>query len=133
MKLNIFSKKEEKKPKVKELAEDTAVQPVQSEPPVVAVANAIRGRSNILRIYTSEKSTHLIGMNQYVFVVQGNATKNEIKKEVGQRYGVKVKGVNILNVRGKERIVGRHVGFRSGFRKAVVTLQPGSVIQQARQ
>ncbi len=129
MKLNIF-KKEEKKQAPKKVKNTETLDVVPQEQ--VASAAFSGTNSVISQIYTSEKSTRLIASNQYVFKVTTNATKNEIKKEVGQRFNVKVKGVRVINIRGKKRMLGRHPGFRSGYRKAVVILQPGNVIQQAK-
>jgi len=75
------------------------------------------------RPMVTEKAFNLGGaLNQYVFEVSNEATKNEIKKAVQDLYGVRVNRVNIMNVSGKKRRVGQHEGFRPGYKKAIVFL-----------
>ena len=54
------------------------------------------------------------------------ANKTEVKKAVETVFGVKVEKVNIMNVTGKKRRVGANVGKKPDWKKAVVTLKPGS-------
>jgi len=82
--------------------------------------------------YISEKASGLNAFNQYVFKVFDNTTKNEVKKQVEKSYGVKVKGVKMINLPRKTRTVGRHAGFKKGFKKAIVVLQKGYTIEQAK-
>lgn len=63
------------------------------------------------------------------FEVHGDANKVEIRKAVEDLFAVKVADVRTVNVRGKVRRVGRFIGQRSGWKKAVVTLAPGSKIE----
>ena len=74
----------------------------------------------------SEKST-LVGEknNQYVFRVLDRATKPEIKAAVELMFKVEVKGVSVVNIKGKTKRFGRSVGRRDNIRKAYVTLKPG--------
>jgi large subunit ribosomal protein L23 len=83
--------------------------------------------------YISEKATALNSFSQYVFKVFDNATKNEVRKQVEKSFSVKVKGVNIINLPRKSRTIGRHSGFKPGFKKAIVALEKGYAIEQARQ
>lgn len=82
--------------------------------------------------YISEKSTMLNPLRQYVFQVFDNTTKNEIKKQVEKSFDVRVKGVKIINLPKKKRNVGRHAGFKKGFKKAIVVLDKGYSIDQAK-
>lgn len=82
--------------------------------------------------YVSEKSSLLNSFNQYVFKVFADATKNEVKKQVESGFGVKIKGVKIVNLPRKSRTVGRHSGFKKGFKKAIVVLEKGHSIEQAK-
>ncbi len=81
------------------------------------------------RPLVTEKSTNLNILNQYVFQVKPDANKSEIKKTIQDLYGVKVKQVNIVKVPGKVRRMGRHEGFRPGYKKAIVFLAPGETIE----
>lgn len=76
----------------------------------------------------SEKSTFLSESNKYVFRVKKNATKNLIKKAIEGIYNVKVLKVNIIHKPAKKRRLGKSEGFKSGFKKAVVTLKKGDKI-----
>ena len=74
----------------------------------------------------SEKAT-MLGerLNQVVFRVASDATKPEIKAAVEKLFEVEVQGVRVLNVKGKEKRMGRITGRRSGWKKALVSLKPG--------
>ena len=80
----------------------------------------------ILAPVISEKSTMLADKNeQVVFRVATDATKPEIKAAVELLFKVQVKGVNVANVKGKQKRTGRFVGRRDSWKKAYVCLQPG--------
>lgn len=80
----------------------------------------------ILKPLITEKSTALIEENKYTFVVGKNANKIEIKKAVEEIFDVKVRAVNTVSMKGKQRRVGVHKGYRPNWRKAIVTLHAGS-------
>jgi len=67
--------------------------------------------------------------NQYAFAVDRQANKVEIKKAVETLFNVKVQGIRTLCVKGKEKRVGRNVGKRSDWKKAIVTLKPEQKIE----
>ncbi|NIA18845.1 MAG: 50S ribosomal protein L23, partial [Xanthomonadaceae bacterium] len=67
--------------------------------------------------------------NQYAFAVDRQANKVEIKKAVETLFNVKVQGVRTLSVKGKEKRVGRNVGKRPDWKKAIVTLMPEQKIE----
>lgn len=67
---------------------------------------------------------------EYVFEVHPAANKFEIKQAVETLFGVKVTGVWTSNQRGKTRRVGKTVGRRANWKKAVVTLREGDSIEQ---
>jgi large subunit ribosomal protein L23 len=69
--------------------------------------------------------------NQYAFVVDGVANKIEIKRAIELKYEVKVLDVNTMNVRGKVKRMGRFVGKRADWKKAIVTLKAGDKIELA--
>ncbi len=69
---------------------------------------------------------------KYTFLVDKKATKQEIARAVETIYvekNIKVIGVNTINMRPKPRTVRGRKGMRPGFRKAIVTLQPGDLIE----
>ena len=78
----------------------------------------------------TEKTTAAKEMgNQVVFEVDPTANKIEIRHAVEDAFSVKVLKVRTINVMGKKRRLGRYIGFRSDWKKAVVTLAPGDNIQ----
>jgi len=86
-------------------------------------------RDIIKRPIITEKSTDLMAQNKYTFEVDMRATKPQIKAAVEEIFSVKVEKVNTARVRGKLRRMGRHEGYTSDWKKAVVTLKPGHSIE----
>ncbi|WP_294945606.1 50S ribosomal protein L23 [Sulfurivirga sp.] len=83
----------------------------------------------LLAPHISEKSALLADKaDQYVFRVAADATKPEIKAAVEQLFDVKVKSVNVINIRGKQKFFRGRPGRRNGVRKAIVRLMPGQEI-----
>ncbi len=77
----------------------------------------------------TEKAINLTADNKYVFVVNSRANKIEVKKMIEEVYGVKVKQVNIINLPPKPKRVGRSQGYKSGKKKAVISLVEGEKIE----
>jgi large subunit ribosomal protein L23 len=74
----------------------------------------------------SEKATMVADKtNAVTFKVLQDATKPEIKAAVELMFNVKVKGVSVANIKGKQKRFGRSQGRRDNIRKAYVSLQPG--------
>ena len=63
--------------------------------------------------------------NAVLFKVLQDATKPEIKAAVELMFKVQVKGVSVLNQKGKTKRFGKTVGRRDHVRKAYVTLAEG--------
>ncbi len=83
----------------------------------------------LLAPHASEKANRLAERhNQVVFKVLRDATKPEIKSAVEMLFNVKVKGVTVLNVKGKRKRFGGRIGQRSDWRKAYVSLEAGHEI-----
>ena len=64
-----------------------------------------------------------------VFEVAGDANKIEIRQAVQELWKVQVTSVHTMVVRGRTKRVGRSTGWRSGFKKAIVTLKAGDNIE----
>lgn len=127
--------------------EETKKKPAAKKEPAVKVAKEVSAKpakfSNkvvkkeftqayrlIRKPLVTEKSVNLsTDKNQYCFSVAGDTTKNEVKKVIQDLYGVKVLRVNMMNTRGKIRRVGRHEGFKPGFKKAMVFLDKEDKIE----
>lgn len=76
----------------------------------------------------TEKSTELQSRQDYVFKVDPRATKEQIKQAVERGFKVRVIHVNVMNVRGKMKAIGRRRVLTSSYKKAIVTLAPGEKI-----
>ena len=85
----------------------------------------------ILQPVVSEKSTHLLRENKYVFKVPLQVGKIEIKKAVEEIFKVRVDKVRTMQVKGKPRKWrGRIVGKTSRYKKAIVKLKEGDTIEE---
>ena len=76
----------------------------------------------IIRPIVTEKSMAQSAEKKYSFEVARGVNKIEIKKAVEQVFGVKVKKVNTMNMIGKQKRQGVHLGKRADWKKAIVTL-----------
>ena len=74
----------------------------------------------------TEKSADLMDSKKYTFDVALTATKLQVRDAIEEIFDVKVKSVNIMNVRGKEKRVGRYTGKIARRRKAIVALTEDS-------
>ena len=86
----------------------------------------------IKSFYVSEKSSLGNSFGHYMFKVSPGANKSEIEKEVSKLFNVKVRSVKVLNMPKKRRDIGRHTGFKTGFKKAIIVLEKGYTIGQAK-
>lgn len=85
----------------------------------------------ILQPVVSEKSTHLLRENKYVFKVPLGVGKIEIKRAVEEIFKVRVDKVRTMQVKGKPRKWrGRVVGKTSRYKKAIVKLKEGDTIEE---
>ncbi|MFO7172003.1 MAG: 50S ribosomal protein L23 [Bacillota bacterium] len=85
-------------------------------------------RDILIRPIITEKSTAAMAQRKYTFQVHPDATKTQIKQAVEEIFKVKVVKVNTMNVPGKRRRMGRSVGYRPSWKKAIVTLAEGQSI-----
>lgn len=81
----------------------------------------------ILRPVITERSMAGIHQRKYTFRVAKDANKIEIGKAVESLFpGTKVKSVNTMHVRGRQKRQGRFVGYTASWKKAIVTLKEDS-------
>ena len=78
--------------------------------------------------HITEKSTRMSEHTAIAFKVAIDATKPEIKAAVEGLFGVKVKAVNTVVSKGKTKRFRGRPGRRSDFKKAMVTLEEGHMI-----
>ncbi|HNZ31147.1 MAG TPA: 50S ribosomal protein L23 [Smithellaceae bacterium] len=86
----------------------------------------------IKRILITEKSTIAREeSNKYFFEVDRRANKVEIGKAVEKLFNVKVVDVSVMQVLGKKKRMGRLIGQKRSWKKAIVTLVAGNRIEIA--
>jgi large subunit ribosomal protein L23 len=79
----------------------------------------------VRRPIVTEKATMLMEQNKYTFEVTPKATKTEIKAAIEDLFAVKVVKVNTTLPPRKKRRVGRFIGFKPQYKKAIVTVATG--------
>ena len=81
----------------------------------------------IRRPVITEQSMEAVADKKYVFMVDVDANKTEVKAAVEQIFGVKVAKVNTVRMQGKAKRTGAYpVGKRPEYKKAIVTLTADS-------
>lgn len=133
--MGIFNKTK-KAVDIKQTAETAKTEPAKVETKTTkAKPLAKEGNENkksvrglLLSPVITEKSAKDERYGKYTFQVEGDAGKNEIKKAVETRYGIKPIKVNIITSEGKYKRYGRFWGKRKDTKKAVVTLPSGKSI-----
>jgi len=122
-----------KKPATTE-KKDIKKQPVEVKEKAKEKVKKVSGVAKIApRVLSSahitEKAAFLAETNQYVFRVKPTANKTEVKKAVGELYNVNIVAVNMVNVPRKAKRLGRSLGFKGSYKKALVTLEKGQTIE----
>ncbi|MDJ0843186.1 MAG: 50S ribosomal protein L23 [Crocosphaera sp.] len=83
----------------------------------------------VIKPIITEKATLQLEQNKYVFDVLPKATKPEIKAAIESLFDVKVTGVNTIRPPRKKRRVGRFIGHKPLYKRAIVTLEEGDSIE----
>jgi len=124
-----------KSPKAKEIVEEEKKE-ISKKPEIPALNQVTPRKKETEQIYRAidiphitEKATDLTGLDQYVFRVFPNTNKTEVKKAVESFYGVNVLKVRIINIHSKKRRVGRTIGKKPGYKKAIVKIAKGQKIE----
>jgi len=130
MAFNLFKKKEAAKKKV---AENKSVVQETAKAPVVEAKKEKRKISSfsLSLPHISEKAGMLQAQNKYVFKVIPGATKYGVRDSIEEQYGVLVEKVAMIRVSAKSIRVGKRMGEKQGYKKAVVTLKEGHKIEIA--
>jgi len=96
------------------------------------VNNSINSSRSSVQIVKSpiitDKATRLLENNQYSFVVDRYSDKIEIKEAIENLFNVKVIKVNTCRLPRKKKRVGKYIGWKPQYKKAIVTLLDGDVI-----
>ncbi len=126
--------KKEEQPEKEEQKQETppAVSEKTKQPDKPAVVSRKEQSQPVLEApHVSEKGTFLAENNQYLFRVTPRANKPEIKKAIESLYKVKVDSVNIIKHPPRPKSLRGRPGYRTGYKKAVVTLKAGDKIEIA--
>lgn len=83
-------------------------------------------RDIIKRPVITERTSEMMNDKKYAFEVELRANKTEIKQAIEQIFKVKVTNVNTLRMPRKPKKQGRHSGYTSEWKKAIVTLSADS-------
>jgi large subunit ribosomal protein L23 len=84
----------------------------------------------ILTPVLSEKAVGEMTIGKYSFYVHPKANRTEIKEAVETVFKVEVDKINLQNLQGKLKRMGRFEGRRPERKKAIVTLKAGQRIEQ---
>ena len=88
-----------------------------------------RSSSDIIKYpIITDKATRLLENNQYSFVVNPSSNKITIKAAIEYLFNVKVTKVNTCHLPKKTKRVGKYLGWKSHYKKAIVTLADGDTI-----
>ena len=79
----------------------------------------------------TEKATSLSENNKVVFKVRDDASKKTIKKNIEKIFKVNVIKVNTITKKSKSKIIRGKIGYKKGYKKALVTLKKGQSIDLA--
>ena len=83
----------------------------------------------VVKPLITEKTSAARMRGEYTFEVHPDATKPQIRQAIETLFDVKVTDVWTSNQRGKERRMGRSVGRRPNWKKAIVKLREGDTIE----
>lgn len=76
----------------------------------------------------TDKATRLLENNQYTFIVDRYSTKSTIKSAIEHLFDVEVIKINTCHLPKKKKRVGKYIGSKPSYKKAVITLSEGNVI-----
>jgi large subunit ribosomal protein L23 len=76
----------------------------------------------------TDKATRLLENNQYSFIVDRYSDKIKIKEAIEYLFNVKVVKVNTCCLPRKKKRVGKYIGWKSQYKKAIVSLAEGDTI-----
>lgn len=94
--------------------------------------NEIEFSSNSIKMVkypiVTDKAVRLIEYNQYSFIVDRDSTKPIIKAAIESLFEVKVIKINTSRLPRKKKRVGKYIGWKPQYKKAIVTLSKDSKI-----
>lgn len=122
--LDIFKKK----PKEKPVKKSEKPQEIREEKPK-RETKTNEAHKVLKAPQITEKATEQAKQNKYTFKIAKNANKLAVKKAVEDLYGVDVLNVKIIKTPKRRRRLGRILGWRKGYKKAIVKIKEGQKIE----
>ncbi|MFC1631196.1 50S ribosomal protein L23 [Candidatus Omnitrophota bacterium] len=83
----------------------------------------------VISLLRTEKGTELLPLNKYIFLINKEANKTQVRQAIEQIYKVQVSKVHTQIVAGKRKRVRFKVGHTPDWKKAIVTLKQGHKIE----
>jgi large subunit ribosomal protein L23 len=122
---DIFKRKSQKESSAKPQKEtDTKLKPAKPKERIEEKVREVLKSPQI-----TEKATEKAKLNQYTFKILPRANKMAIKKAIEDLYGVDVLDVKIIQTPKKARRLGKFLGWRRGYKKAMVKIKAGQKIE----
>lgn len=128
----LFSKKENTDKEADSVKTEAVVAEAKAEDTLLTEATATtvkldpKASRSLVVPRISEKAGKMNELNKYVFTIFGKSNKIEVRKGIEAQYGVKIDRVNMITMAGRTRRFGRRTGTTQAYKKAIVTLTPGS-------
>jgi len=92
-------------------------------------SNFYRSNAQIIKYpIITDKATRLLENNKYSFIVDSYSNKIVIKSAIEYLFNVKVTKINTCNLPKKKKRVGKYIGWKPQYKKAIVTLSDGDLI-----
>jgi large subunit ribosomal protein L23 len=96
---------------------------------VINSSDYYRSNAQIIKYpLITDKATRLLENNQYSFIVDRGSNKLAIKAAIEYLFNVKVIKVNTCHLPRKKKRVGKYIGWKPQYKKAIVSLAEGDVI-----
>ena len=93
------------------------------------INNSDRSYAQVIKYpIITDKATQLLDNNQYSFIVDRSSDKITIKTAIEYLFDVKVIKINTCRLPRKKKRVGKYIGWKPQYKKAIVTLSEGDVI-----
>lgn len=103
--------------------------PAEKRPDTQNLGESRQASLVLQRPKITEKSSLSSEGGVYVFQVRSGSSKREIKTAIEGLYNVGVKNVNVITVPSRKRRVGRKIGHRPAYKKALIKLAEGQKIE----
>ena len=96
---------------------------------MINFSNFSRSKTQIIKCpIITDKATRLLENNQYSFIVDRYSNKIAIKSAIEYLFNVQVTKINTCRLPRKKKRIGKYIGWKPQYKKAIVTLSEGNII-----